>query len=117
MRSTGAFHLLELEFIGPDDYRAPDELVEQNDHTDHRGETPEDSARVAVTGGGLQEGTETRQAEIARAEHKHFAGHEKEPSAGDGHHGIPDQPDGGKRQIQFHETLPAAEAIDDCGFS
>jgi hypothetical protein len=50
------------------------------------------------------------------AEDEHFAGHQKKPAAGDGHHGIPDQTNGGKRKVKFGETLPAAETIDDRGF-
>src|SRR6266403_1695020 len=53
---------------------------------------------------------------IAIAENEHLACHKKKPAAGDGHHGIPDQADGGKGKVELGEALPAAETIDDRGF-
>src|SRR5216683_2303598 len=64
----------------------------------------------------LKKRAKTGKAKVALAEDEHFAGHEKKPAAGDRHHGIPNKTDGGKRQVEFGEALPAAEAIDDRGF-
>src|SRR5256885_13228977 len=57
-----------------------------------------------------------RSAKVAIAENEHLACHKKKPAAGDGHHGIPDQADGGKGKVELGEALPAAETIDDRGF-
>ena len=54
LRRTGTFHLLKFEFISPHDHRPPDQLVQQDDYTNHGREAPEDRAGVAVAGGGLQ---------------------------------------------------------------
>ena len=112
-----AFDLLEFEFIRPGDDRPPDQLIEKNDDGDHGGESPKNRARIAVARGGLQKRAEAWQAEIAIAENKHFAGHQEEPAAGDGHHRVPDEADGGVRQIQLDESLPAAEAVNNGRFS
>ena len=69
-----------------------------------------------MAGGGLQKRAKAGQAKIARPEHEHFASHQKEPATGHGHHGIPNETNGGKRQIEFDETLPTAEAINGGGF-
>src|SRR5713101_3012047 len=53
-----------------------------------------------------------RKPEVTLAQHEHFAGHEKEPATGHGHHGIPNETNGGKREIQLSEALPATEAVD-----
>jgi hypothetical protein len=115
LRGAGAFNLLEFEFIRPDDDGPPDELIEQDDDGDHRGNAPENRARVAMAGRGLQERAQAGEAEVVRAKHEHFASHQEKPAAGDGHHGIPDETDGGKRKVELGEALPAAEAIDDRG--
>ena len=117
LRGGTAFDLLEFEFVGPSDHRAPDEHIHQHNDGDHGGKTPKHGAGIAAAGGGLKERAETGQAEVLIAEDKHFAGHEEEPAAGDGHHGIPDQADGGERKIEFEKTLPRAEAVDDGGFA
>jgi hypothetical protein len=64
----------------------------------------------------LQIRAEARQAKIFVPEDKHFAGHEKKPTACHRHHRVPHQANGGEGQVQFHETLPAAEAINDGRF-
>ena len=92
-------------------------MIEQHDQGDHGADAPENCSRVSAARCGLQERAQARQAEVPIAEHKHFAGHEGKPASGDGDHGIPNQPDGGKRQVQFREALPAAEAINDGGFA
>src|SRR3979490_2125320 len=56
------------------------------------------------------------EAKVAIAEDEHLAGHEKKPAAGDGHHRIPDEADGGKGKIELGEALPAAETVDDRDF-
>src|SRR6266851_3832033 len=116
LRSAGAFDLLELELVRPDDDGPPNELIEENDHGDHRSDAPENRARVAMARGSLKKRAEAWKTEVAIAEDEHFAGHEKEPAAGDGHHGIPDEADGRKREVELGEALPAAETIDDRGF-
>jgi len=40
----------------------------------------------------------------------------RKTAAGDGHHGIPDEADGGKGKIELGEALPAAEPVDDGDF-
>ncbi len=80
--------------------------------------TPKRMERVSPSlGGGLEIGSEAGQAKVARAENKHFAGHEKKPAACDGHHRIPHQSDGGERQLDLDETLPPAEAVNPGGFA
>ena len=113
LRGAGAFDLLKLELVRPNDDRPPNELIEENDDGDHGGEAPKNRTRVAVARGGLEEGAKAGEAKVTLAEDEHLAGHEKKPAAGDGHHGIPDQTDGGEGQVEFGETLPAAEMIND----
>src|SRR5947208_10423790 len=113
MRWAGTFHLFEFEFVGPEDDRTPDQLIQQNDKSDHSRDTPQNAARIAVACGGLQERAKPRQAEIPFAQYKHFASHQKKPPAGNGDHGVPDQANGGERKIQFSEALPAAEPVND----
>ncbi len=116
LRGVGTFHLLKFELIRPGDDGPPDQLIEEDDDRDHGGETPENRASVAAAGGSLQKRTKAGETEIALAEDEHLASHQEKPAAGDGHHGIPDQADGGEGQVEFGETLPAAEAEDFCGF-
>ncbi len=91
-------------------------MIEENDYGNHGGDTPENRARVAMARRRLKKRAKAGKAKVALAEDEHFAGHEKKPAAGDRHHGIPNKTDGGKRQVEFGEALPAAEAIDDRGF-
>jgi hypothetical protein len=112
-----AFDLLKFEFVGPSDHRTPDQRIHQHNHSDHGGKSPKHGARIAAAGGGLQKRAEAGQAEVLVAENKHFARHEEEPTTGHRHHGIPDQADRRERKIEFEETLPGAEAVDDGGFA
>jgi hypothetical protein len=117
MRFTGAFHLLEFEFIGPDNYGPPDQLIQQHDDGDHGRKAPQDGARIAMAGGRLQKGAQAGQTKVPRTEHEHFASHQKKPSAGNGHHGVPNEANGGKGQVELDKALPSAEAVDDGGFA
>ncbi len=117
LRSVGAFDLRDLELLRPGNHRTPDKLVEQHDDRNHGGDSPQDRRRVSGTGGGLEGRSQAGQAEIARTQHEHFAGHQKKPATGDRHHGVPDQADGGIRQFHLNEALPPAEAIDLCRFA
>src|SRR5229473_4417489 len=116
LRSAGTFNLFELEFVRPNDDGPPYELIEKNDDGDHRGDAPKNRARVAMTRGRLKKRAKAGEAKVAIAEDEHFAGHEKKPAAGDGHHGIPDEADGGKGKVELGEALPAAETVDDRDF-
>ena len=115
--ALAALHLLELELVAPGDERTPDELVGGDDDGDHGGEAPGDGDAVAGVGGGLEVGAEAGQAEVARAEVEHLAGHQEEPSAGDRHDGVPDEADGGVGQLQLDEALQAREAVDAGGLA
>src|SRR5579862_7474222 len=117
VRGVGALDLLDFEFLGPRDDRTPEELIEENDDGDHGGHAPKDGARVSGAGCGLEIRSEAGQAEVARAEHEHLAGHEEEPAAGDRHHGVPDQTDGGERKLHLDETLPPTEVVDSRGLA
>ncbi len=110
--NISALHLLELELARPGDGWPPDELVDQKNHGNHGGEAPEHRPCVSVVGRGLQPGAEAGQAEIALAQHEHFARHQEEPAARDRDDGVPDQPDGAVRKLKLEEALPPAEAID-----
>src|SRR5712664_4333416 len=116
LRSAGTFDLLKLELVRPNDDGPPNKLIEENDDGNHRGDAPENRTGVAMARRRLKKRPKAGEAKVALAEDEHFAGHEKKPAAGDGHHGIPNKTDGGKRQVEFGEALPAAEAIDDRGF-
>src|SRR3954470_5899064 len=96
-------HLLELELVAPCNDRTPDKLVGGYDDGDHREQAPRNGLAVSLTRGGLQIGTPSGQAEVAISKHKHLAGHEEEPSARDGDHGVPYQPDGGVGKLKFKE--------------
>jgi hypothetical protein len=43
---------------------------------------------------------------------EHLAGHEREPSAGDRHDGVPDEADGGVGELQLDEALERRETVD-----
>src|SRR6202171_1479169 len=116
LRGAGTFDLFELELVRPNDDGAPNELIEENAEGDHGGDAPENRAGVAMARRRLKKRAEAGEAEVAIAENEHFAGHEKKPTAGDGHHGIPDEADGGKGKVELGEALPAAEAVDDRDF-
>ena len=107
----GRIDLLELELLAPGDDRAPDQLVHQHDHRDHRGQSPEIGSRIARVGGRLKVGTKAGQSKVAVAQHEHFACHQEKPPAGHRHHRVPDQTDGRIRQFQLDESLPPAQAI------
>src|SRR6202034_3281858 len=102
-------YLLEFEFVGPRDGGAPNQLIDEYHHTDHRGDAPGDGSSVARTGGRLQVRSEARQAKIALAEHEHFASHQEEPAAGYRDHGVPHQSDGALRQFQLQKSLEFTE--------
>src|SRR6267143_116465 len=116
LRGAGTFDLFELELVRPNDDGPPNELVEENDDGDHGGDAPENRAGVAMARRRLKKRAEAGEAKVAIAEDEHLAGHEKKPAAGDGHHGIPDEADGGKGKIELGEALPAAETVDDGDF-
>ena len=40
----GGFDLLEFEFFAPGDDRAPHELIDQNNHCNHRRQSPDDGS-------------------------------------------------------------------------
>ncbi len=117
MRNVGTLDLLDLELFRPGNHRPPHELIEQHDDGDHSDNAPENGARIACAGRSLQVRTETGKTEIALAEFEHLAGHKEEPSAGDRHHRIPHQADGGEGQFDFGEALPPTEAVDLRGFA
>src|ERR1700693_3799834 len=71
--------LLELELLAPGDDRAPDQLVGQHDHCNHRGQSPDDRSHVACVGGCLQVRPKSGQPKIAVAQHEHLACHQEEP--------------------------------------
>src|SRR5260370_1548455 len=116
LRGAGTFDLFELEFVRPNDDGPPNELIEENDDGDHRGDAPQNRARVAMARRRLKKRAKAEEAKVAIAEHEHLAGHEKKPATGDGHHGIPDEADGGEGKVELGEALPAAEAINNRGF-
>ena len=111
-----ALHLLHLELVGPGDGRTPDELVDQHNHRDHRGQPIENAARISLAGRRLKIRAQAGQAEIALAEHEHLAGHQEEPPAGDGYHRVPNQADRAVGQFKLQELLQAVESIDPRGF-
>src|SRR5690242_5321623 len=53
--SLRGLDLLELEFVRPRDDRPPDELIQQNNHGDHRTQAPKNRPRVAVARRGFKE--------------------------------------------------------------
>ncbi len=108
--------MFELELVGPNDDGPPDDLIQEDDDGNHCGHSPKNRASVAAARGRLQERTKTGKPEVALAQDKHFASHQKEPPTRDGHHGIPHQTDRGKRKVKLREALPAAKTIDDRGF-
>src|SRR5260370_13591733 len=116
LRGAGAFDLLKCEFVRPNNDGPPNKLIEQNDDGNHCRDAPKNRARVAVAGGSLEKGTEAGKTEVALPEHEHLASHQKKPAAGHGHHGVPNEPDRGKWEVQFGEALPAAETVDFRGF-
>src|SRR5262249_6704008 len=111
------FHLLELELVGPNDHRSPDELVQHDDQRNHRPESPQNGAGVTIACRRLEKGAEPWQPEIAVPQNKHFAGHQEEPPTRDGHHRIPHQANRREWQIQFNKLLPRSKAKDACGLS
>src|SRR5215469_4555478 len=116
LRGCGAFDLLKLEFVGPLNDRAPDKLIQQNDNGNHGRNAPKNRARVPVAGSCLKKRAESRQAEVAIAQDKHFASHQEKPAARYGDHGIPHESNGGERKVQFTKALPSAEAVNDSRF-
>ncbi len=106
------FHGLEFELLAPGDDGTPDQLVHENDHQDHGEDAPENGARIAGIGGGLQVGSQAGKPQVALAQDEHLTRHQEKPSTGDAHHGIPDEPDCGIGKLQLGEALPPAEAVD-----
>src|SRR5260370_3519109 len=106
LRSAGAFHPFDCKHVRPNDDGAPNELIEENDYGNHGGDTPENRARVAMARRRLKKRAKAGKAKVALAEDEHFAGHEKEPAAGDRHNVIPNKTDGGKRQGEVGERRP-----------
>src|SRR5467141_2457553 len=113
---AGTFDLFELELVRPNDDGPPNELIEENDDGDHGDDAPENRTGVAMARRRLKKRAEAGEAKVAIAEDEHLAGHEKKPAAGDGHHRIPDEADGGKGKVELGEALPAAETVDDRDF-
>ncbi len=113
----GALHLLHLELIRPRDGGPPHQLIDQDNHRDHGGEAPQDSRRIAGARRRLEVGAQAGQAEIVVAQHEHFARHQEEPPAGHRDDGVPHQADGAEGQLQFHEALSGAEAVDEGGLA
>src|SRR5215470_284232 len=107
-----AFHLLEFELVRPRDYRTPDQLVEQNDYSDHRDQAPEDGSCIAVARSSLQIRTESGQTEVAFSEYKHLASHQEEPSACDRNHRVPHQADSSVWEFKREETLQSTQTVD-----
>src|SRR6266481_5008167 len=101
LRGAGAFDLLKFEFVRPNYDGPPNKLIEQNDDGNHCRDAPKNRARIAVAGGSLEKGTEAGKTEVALPEHEHLASHQKKPATGNGHHGVPNEPDRGKREVQF----------------
>src|SRR5580700_4453812 len=88
-RNIRALDLLHFEFLRPGNHRTPYELIDQHNHGHHGENAEENGTSIATVGGGLKIRSETGQAEIAKL----LARHQKEPSPGHRHHGIPDQAD------------------------
>ncbi len=110
--ALAALHLLELELVAPGDQRPPEKLVRCDDDENHRDESPGDRDAVARIGGGLEIRAKAGKAEVARAEVKHLARHQKEPRARDRHDRVPDKPDGGVGQLQLKQPLHARKTVD-----
>src|SRR6266436_1432776 len=87
--NAGALNLFELELVSPNDDRPPNELIEKHDDGDHSGDAPQNRPRIPVAGRRLKKRAKARKAKVAAPEDKHFAGHQKKPAAGHGHHRIP----------------------------
>jgi hypothetical protein len=73
--------LFELELVRPHDDRPPNQLIEKNDDGNHRGDSPQNRARIAMARRRLKKRAKAGNAEVALAEDKHFAGHQKKPAA------------------------------------
>src|SRR5690348_11397425 len=53
--SLSGLDLLELEFVSPRDDRPPYQLIQQNNHRDHRSQAPKNRAGVAMARRGFKE--------------------------------------------------------------
>jgi len=116
LRDAGTFNLLELELVRPNDDGPPNELIEENDDGDHRGDAPENRARVAMARRRLKKRAEAGEAKVRlpRTNISH-AIRKNQPPATDIME-FQTQADGGKGKVELGEALPAAETIDDRGF-
>ncbi len=110
------FDLLELEAVAPRNDGSPDELIGGDDDEHHGGKSPGHGGSVVRRGGRLEVGAKAGQAEVAGAEDEHLAGHEEEPAAGDRDHRVPDEADGGERELELDEALEGRELVDTGGF-
>ncbi len=98
--------VLHLELVGPDDERAPDELVDGHDHEDHRDDGVELRPVVVLLLGHAHVGTEAGHAIVFVAEVERLDDREEEPAAGDGDHAVINEALGGEGKLDVDEALP-----------
>ena len=105
--------LLDLELLRPRERRSPDELVDDDDHDDHRDDGDAIARRSPRSIATAMYEPMPGQAEVAVAERERLGDGQEEPAARHRHHRVPDQPDRRRRQLRaVRKVCPPAEAVD-----
>ena len=104
--------LFGAEFLGPNDDRPPQKLVEADDHQRHRQDRPELRGDISLVGRTLHVRADARQSKRFLFQLESFARIEEEPPSRHAHHAVPDEPQCGKGELQLRESIEPREAID-----
>src|SRR5579872_3713024 len=113
--------IFEFESLAPDDDGSPDDLIDDDDHDGHGDHRTDLRAGVSLGDGFGHVGTDAGEAEVVvnavDGELEGFVDGEEEPSAGHGHHGIPDEADHSGGDFEKFENLPAGKSLKSGGFA
>ena len=104
-RHLARARVLELELLRPGEGGPPEELVDGDDHHDHRDDGRRHRPSVAAIDGDAHVGADAGQAEVVVAEREGLVHGEEEPAAGHRHHRVPHEADHRRRHLERAERF------------
>jgi hypothetical protein len=79
------------KFVRPGHQRSPDDLIDCDDHREHRQHAEQLGEPIAALDREAHIRTEAVQPKVVLPQYKSFAHHQKEPAARHRHHAVPEQ--------------------------